>query len=77
MVDGALLKLVFQVEFHCLRFIERAFDDVEFVDCIARNLLLGLRPLREPVARPEGGEKGVAGEKGAGRSEKRRVSSDQ
>ena len=25
----------------------------------ARNLLLGLRPLREPVARPEGGEKGV------------------
>ena len=24
----------------------------------ARNLLLGLRPLREPVARPEGGEKG-------------------
>ena len=26
----------------------------------ARNLLLGLRPLREPVARPEGGEKGVA-----------------
>ena len=28
----------------------------------ARNLLLGLRPLREPVARPEGGEKG--GDKG-------------
>jgi len=26
---------------------------------IARNLLLGLRPLREPVARPEGGEKEV------------------
>ena len=28
-------------------------------ECNARNLLLGLRPLREPVARPEGGEKGV------------------
>ena len=26
---------------------------------IARNLLLGLRPLREPVARPEAGKRGL------------------
>jgi len=31
---------------------------------IARNLLLGLRPLREPVARPEAGKRGLRGKRG-------------